>query len=112
MFICHASFGDLMREWEFIEYLAGHPEFEWKEETLNGNPGIFVKNNMFNTVTHFTKESIQKYDVDILVTQTHHGRNVEQMTRVTGYFSKVAGWNKGKTGELKERHRVTNLNGQ
>jgi hypothetical protein len=102
----------LMREWEFIEYLAGHPEFEWKEETLNGNPGIFVKNNKFDTVTHFTKDSIQKCSLDTLLTQTCHGRNVEQMTRVTGYFSKVAGWNKGKTGELKERQRVNDLNGQ
>lgn len=95
-----------MREWDFIEYLANHSELEWKEGELNGRPGIFVKNNTFNTVTHFTKESIQKYDPEMLVSQTYHGRNVEQMTRVTGYFSKVAGWNKGKTGELKDRHRI------
>jgi len=31
--------------------------------------------------------------------------NVEGITRVTGYFSKVPGWNKGKLGELKDRYR-------
>jgi anaerobic ribonucleoside-triphosphate reductase len=32
--------------------------------------------------------------------------NVEGITRITGYFSKVSGWNKGKLGELKDRYRV------
>ncbi|HUV24366.1 MAG TPA: anaerobic ribonucleoside-triphosphate reductase [Methanomassiliicoccales archaeon] len=31
--------------------------------------------------------------------------NVEGITRVTGFFSKISSWNKGKLGELKERHR-------
>jgi ribonucleoside-triphosphate reductase len=32
---------------------------------------------------------------------------VEGITRITGYFSKISGWNKGKLGELKDRHRVS-----
>ncbi|MFH1173254.1 MAG: anaerobic ribonucleoside-triphosphate reductase [Candidatus Margulisiibacteriota bacterium] len=35
------------------------------------------------------------------------GRNIDHITRVTGYFSKVSGWNKGKRGELVDRERVT-----
>lgn len=31
--------------------------------------------------------------------------DVEGITRVTGFFSKISSWNKGKLGELKERHR-------
>jgi anaerobic ribonucleoside-triphosphate reductase len=31
--------------------------------------------------------------------------NLEQITRITGYFTKVQSWNKGKLGELKERYR-------
>ncbi|MGO8879309.1 MAG: anaerobic ribonucleoside-triphosphate reductase [Desulfomonilaceae bacterium] len=30
---------------------------------------------------------------------------VEQITRITGYFTKVSSWNKGKRGELKDRYR-------
>lgn len=32
--------------------------------------------------------------------------NIEGITRITGYFSKITGWNKGKIGELKDRYRV------
>jgi ribonucleoside-triphosphate reductase len=28
---------------------------------------------------------------------------VEHMTRVTGFFSKIEGWNRGKLAELKDR---------
>ena len=31
--------------------------------------------------------------------------NIEGITRITGYFSKISGWNKGKIAELKQRHR-------
>ncbi|MFH0822443.1 MAG: anaerobic ribonucleoside-triphosphate reductase, partial [Pseudomonadota bacterium] len=31
--------------------------------------------------------------------------NVEQITRITGYFTKVSSWNKGKLGELKDRYK-------
>ncbi|MFA6711062.1 MAG: anaerobic ribonucleoside-triphosphate reductase, partial [Candidatus Methanomethylophilaceae archaeon] len=29
--------------------------------------------------------------------------HIEGITRVTGFFSKISGWNKGKIGELKDR---------
>lgn len=35
----------------------------------------------------------------------------EGITRVTGFFSKVSSWNKGKLGELKQRYRVASLAG-
>ncbi|MFA4967678.1 MAG: anaerobic ribonucleoside-triphosphate reductase [Candidatus Margulisiibacteriota bacterium] len=35
--------------------------------------------------------------------------DVEGITRITGYFSRVAGWNKGKIGELKERYKVSEV---
>ena len=34
-----------------------------------------------------------------------HGRDVDNITRVTGYFSRTASWNAGKLAELKDRHR-------
>jgi ribonucleoside-triphosphate reductase (formate) len=36
---------------------------------------------------------------------------VEQITRITGYFTKVSSWNKGKRGELKDRFRNNGLIG-
>jgi ribonucleoside-triphosphate reductase len=34
---------------------------------------------------------------------------VEGITRITGYFTKVSSWNKGKLGELTDRHRNQDL---
>ncbi|MEM3492741.1 MAG: anaerobic ribonucleoside-triphosphate reductase [Thermoplasmata archaeon] len=34
---------------------------------------------------------------------------VEGITRVTGFFSKIGSWNKGKIGELRERYRIKEL---
>ncbi|OGC11808.1 anaerobic ribonucleoside-triphosphate reductase [candidate division WOR-1 bacterium RIFOXYA12_FULL_52_29] len=36
--------------------------------------------------------------------------NIEGITRITGYFSRISGWNKGKLAELKERYRNGNVN--
>lgn len=33
------------------------------------------------------------------------GENVRHICRVTGYFSWIEGWNKGKLAELADRHR-------
>jgi ribonucleoside-triphosphate reductase len=35
--------------------------------------------------------------------------NVEGITRITGYFSKISGWNKGKIAELRDRYRSNKL---
>ena len=35
-----------------------------------------------------------------------NSESIEGITRVTGFFSKINSWNKGKIGELKQRHRV------
>ena len=34
-----------------------------------------------------------------------HSEMVDHITRVTGYFTKVSGWNKGKKAELRDRYR-------
>jgi anaerobic ribonucleoside-triphosphate reductase len=34
-----------------------------------------------------------------------HSSEVDGITRITGYFTKVSGWNKGKKGELADRFR-------
>jgi hypothetical protein len=99
-----------MKREEFINYLAENPEnYEWSEGENDGKNGIFVKNNQFETVTHFTMDAVEKNDLNALLNQTTHGKNVEQITRVTGFSSKVQSWNKGKRGELKERHRASEI---
>jgi len=36
-------------------------------------------------------------------------KNVDHITRVTGYFSKDSMWNKGKIAELRDRERAMNV---
>jgi len=36
---------------------------------------------------------------------TCHSPDVDGITRITGYFTKISAWNKGKLGELKDRYR-------
>ena len=99
-----------MDKQDFMGFLESEEEhFDMAEAPLDGKNGIYVKNKMFETETHFTNEIIANMELEDLLVATHHGRNIEQMTRVTGYFSKVAGWNKGKVGELKDRSRVGEL---
>ena len=31
--------------------------------------------------------------------------DVDGITRITGYFTKISSWNKGKLGELRDRYR-------
>ncbi len=96
-----------MEKMEFVEFLSKDVgNFEVADAPLDGVNGVYVKNKMFDTETHFTDQIIGKMELKELITATHHGKNIEQMTRVTGYFSKVSGWNKGKIGELRDRNRV------
>ena len=95
---------------EFMGFLQSEEEhFEMAEAPLEGKNGVYVKNKTFETETHFTNEIIASMELGDLILATHQGRNIEHMTRVTGYFSKIGGWNKGKMGELKDRSRVSEL---
>jgi len=100
--------GEMVAVEEFKKYLDMHNGiYRWEEGEYNGKKGLFVENLQFNTTTHFTYEAIEKNDLATLLNATHHGKNVEQITRVTGFFSKVKNWNRGKLGELRDRHRVS-----
>jgi len=81
----------------------------WKaEETADEHkcgPGLLVWDTKFDTLHHMTPEAFAKLDVHTMNAATARGRDVDHVTRVTGYFSKTSGWNKGKAAELKDRHR-------
>jgi hypothetical protein len=86
-----------------ITFLTENPkqfQFEVKET------GIQVKNLFFETDIFFPNETITKATVNQIIHGTHQGKNIEHITRVTGYFSKVHSWNKGKVSELINRHRT------
>ena len=92
----------------FCTYLKNYPtEYDFEVCADNGKSGVLVRNKTYQTLTFFSDLAISRHELSALVKQTHQGRNVDHITRVTGYFSKVAGWNKGKIAELADRARVT-----
>jgi hypothetical protein len=87
-------------------FLEKNKDVEWTQDD-EGN--IYLRHSVFDgdkekvkiepgALGAITAEQLEKVLVG--------GRNVEHITRVTGYFSRVSGWNKGKRGELVDRERV------
>ena len=95
-----------MKEQDFIAYLDGHDgEFDYARGDFEGNLGVYIKNKRFDTEIHITYATIEAQELNALITATHCGMNVDQITRVTGFLSLTSGWNRGKQAELKDRYR-------
>ncbi|HRR96377.1 MAG TPA: anaerobic ribonucleoside-triphosphate reductase [Candidatus Ratteibacteria bacterium] len=88
---------------KFVEALKEQGYIYEVEDTGNC---VIVKNKHFGTITQISNEAIENNDLQSLVLLTHQGKNIEHITRVTGYFSKINSWNKGKIAELKDRYRT------
>lgn len=58
--------------------------------------------------TRIVKDALSDMDAEKLMDEINRGLEIEQITRITGYMTKVASWNKGKRGELTDRVRVGN----
>ena len=65
---------------------------------------VIIRNKKFGTKIRCSAEAVAKHDWAAIKSQTVGGRDVNHITRVTGYFTIVEGWNKGKLGELKDRY--------
>lgn len=59
--------------------------------------------------TRITKNVFEKLTPEGLTYEINRGFDVEHITRITGYFTKISQWNKGKLGELRDRVRVNKL---
>lgn len=92
---------------ELESFLENNEQIEWM---------IDEENNIYLRHGHYDKEqeklkiepkALKELTVEKLEKILVGGRDIEHITRVTGYFSRVSGWNKGKKGELSERNRVS-----
>ena len=59
--------------------------------------------------TRITKKVFETLAPEDLLKEINKGLELEQITRITGYFTKISQWNKGKRGELTDRVRVDTL---
>ena len=68
--------------------------------------GIVIRHDRFQTITHVTFAAVASNTAGAIMGSLAQGRDVDHITRVTGYFSRTSGWNKGKKAELADRHRT------
>ena len=88
-------------------FLEQNPQVEWAQEddgTLYLRHSVFDKEHEKIKIEPGALASLTPAKLEQVLVG---GRNVEHITRVTGYFSRVSGWNKGKRAELADRKRVT-----
>jgi len=57
--------------------------------------------------TVFDGDWLAEHTTDELSAAINQGLEIEQMTRVTGYYAKVSSWNPGKKAELRDRAKWT-----
>ncbi|OGC31335.1 hypothetical protein A2311_03760 [candidate division WOR-1 bacterium RIFOXYB2_FULL_48_7] len=92
---------------ELSSYLEASPHIMW----ANDDEGNFYFRHEHYDGEHekvkIEPKALKELSVEKLDQILTAGRNVDHITRITGYFSRISGWNKGKKGELKERQRVT-----
>jgi hypothetical protein len=90
---------------ELIQYLASRDRYLYTEAE---DGSLIVADLAFDPPeeSRLTDDGIAGHDLTTIVTALAHGRDVDHISRVTGYFSKTSQWNKGKQAELKDRHRT------
>lgn len=65
----------------------------------------FYANNP-DSCTRIDNHVLKTLPSSAILTEINRGLDVEHITRITGYYTKVSQWNKGKRGELKDRVRT------
>jgi len=78
--------------------------YAWYKGEHQGKEGYFVGCERLDTKAHFIPEAIESNDWLTLKRQIVQGKDVHQVTRVVGYYSRIENWNKSKLGELEGRH--------
>lgn len=92
---------------ELNQMLEGNPQIEW---TKDEDGFLYFRHNLLDKEEEKIKiapDVFFKITQDDLLKSIINGRDVDHITRVTGYFSRTSGWNKGKIAELADRTRVS-----
>jgi hypothetical protein len=95
---------------ELTVFSDNHRNIVWQDNlegaVLFRNESLMWYQKNPQGVTAIDYDTLAGLDENALLQAVNGGLEIEQMTRVTGYFSKVGMWNKGKIAELKDRRRT------
>ncbi|HSR13141.1 MAG TPA: anaerobic ribonucleoside-triphosphate reductase [Thermodesulfobacteriota bacterium] len=91
---------------QFVETEKSH--IEWSEDNdhfyFRDLDYSFYRNNA-NRSLRVNKDLVKDLTIAQLREEIGRGLNVENITRITGYFAKTNSWNPGKRAELRDRMR-------
>ena len=68
-------------------------------------PGYLLVSDRWEVMRHVSKEALAGLTVTMLEDVMCGGKDVDHITRVTGYMSRTSGWNPSKVAELRDRYR-------
>ncbi len=80
-------------------------DLEWASE----NNDLYIRSKKWNTCIKVELDKLDNIQEELLMKEITQGKNIVQITRVTGFFSNIKNWNPGKKGELKDRYRINNI---
>lgn len=101
-----------MTQQQFDSLLETNPNIEWmddeeQEQMLFRNTLLQWYTNDTNRATVIRYDKLHDMEPSELLKHINKGLEVEGITRITGYFTKIGNWNPGKIGELKDRKKDT-----
>ena len=97
---------------DFIEKVEA-AGWDWKKEEYEGKKGYFIRANnrqvyikekdkMQPACIHITTDAIENNDWNTIQKQLP---DLNYVTRIVGYYSRINNWNVSKQGELTDRHK-------
>ena len=95
---------------DLVHWLEGNERYEYTVErngsvTITDTQVVVAADSDVHPVTNFTAEVLSGLTWPAVRGHAAQGHDVDHISRVTGYFSYVSRWNKGKAAELKDRDR-------
>lgn len=102
--------GGNMNSSEIALFLENNPHIECRSDdryTYFRNKHLPFYANNPDSCTRIDNHLLKTLPSSEILREINRGLEVEHITRITGYYTKVSQWNKGKLGELKDRIRTT-----
>jgi len=94
---------------ELSNFLEVNQNIYWRWEEEEKKKFIYLYSKVWKETIKIDMNKINNISIEEIKMALTGGKNVEQITRVTGFFSVVRNWNAGKRAELKNRYRINLL---
>ena len=97
-----------MNKTQLDEFLEANKSIEWQKEEgamlfRNTNLPWYMEEQ--HRATRITDNKLEELDAQGLMYQINRGFDVDNITRITGYFAKTKNFNPGKRQEVDDRYK-------